>query len=386
MPEPVESETLKCHACGSHRVEEASALAALHRVTSDCKPWPPGGRLLRCLDCGLVQTAVNRAWRDDADRIYREYTIYHQSGGAEQRVFGGTGGVGQPRSERLIRAFQHEVSLPAAGRLLDIGCGNGSFLTAWSAGVPGWALTGTEVNDKYRTPVESIPGVERLHTGPLAELPGGYDVVTLIHVLEHIPDPVTFLAGLRPLLNPGGHLLIEVPDCGQNPPMLLVADHCSHFAPPLLAGVVAAAGFEPVIATHHWVTKEVSVVGRLPLAPVTAPPLRLPEDVSREVFQGWTALDAMLQRVRPLIGRPSFGLFGTAIAATWLDAQTGGAARFFVDEDPTRRGRTHLGRPIVAPSDVPPGSTVFVALPAVLAGEVTARLRVAGRGLEIVTP
>ncbi|MBX3745126.1 MAG: class I SAM-dependent methyltransferase [Verrucomicrobiae bacterium] len=386
MPESAPAEPLKCHACGSLHIEEAAAYAAFHRVTSDCKPWPQGGRLIRCRDCGLVQTAVTDAWRDDADRIYRDYTIYHQSGGSEQRVFGGTGGVGQPRSERLIRAFRQAVTLPQTGRLLDIGCGNGSFLTAWSRAVPGWALTGTEVNDKYRSLIEAIPGVERLHTGPLPELAGAYDVISLIHVLEHIPDPVSFLDGLRSLLRPGGLLLVEVPDCGQNPSMLLVADHCSHFAPPLLAGVVAAAGFESVVATHQWVAKEVSVVGRRPVAPGSTPALRLPEDSSREVFQGWTSLEAILARVQPLVSRPSFGLFGTAIAATWLDAQTGGAARFFVDEDPTRHGRTHLGRPILAPSDVPPGSTVFVALPAVLAGEVTTRLRNVGRNLDIVTP
>ena len=63
------------------------------------------------------------------------------------------------------------MELPARGRLLDLGCGNGSFLSAWSRLVPGWSLAGSEVSDKYRREVESIPGVEQLYTVDLDAIP-----------------------------------------------------------------------------------------------------------------------------------------------------------------------------------------------------------------------
>jgi hypothetical protein len=68
-------------------------------------------------------------------------------------------------------------------------------------------------------------------------------------------------------------------------------------------------------------------------------------DASERLIGGCQQLEAIARQVQSLAERPAFGLFGTAIAATWLDAQTGQAARFFVDEDTNRIGRTHLGRP-----------------------------------------
>lgn len=70
-----------------------------------------------------------------------------------------------------------------------------------------------------------------------------------------------------------------------------------------------------------------------------------------------------------------FGIFGTSIAATWLDAETRQAAAFFVDEDLQRVGKLHLDRPVFSPAAVPDGATVLLALPAVVAGPVVKRLR-----------
>lgn len=375
-----------CHACAVSDLELAPAYSRFDRVTSDCKPWPPGGELARCRSCGFVQTIVTPQWRQEADQIYAGYTIYHQSGGAEQNVFDNQSGAGKPRSDKIIQALRGACALPVNGRLLDIGCGNGSFLSAWSRLIPGWSLCGSEVSEKYKARVESIPGVEKLFACDVPDIPGSFDVISLVHVLEHIPSPVEVLRQARRKLKPGGLLFVEVPDCEQNVFMLLVADHCSHFSPPLLAGVVAAAGFEVLHATNSWVTKEVSVAARLGAGPEKPAPLRLPEADSLRVFGGWKQLEQILAKVEPLTKNANFGLFGTAIAATWLDAQTNRAARFFVDEDKNRVGREHLGRPILAPADLPPQATVFVALPQPLAGQVAERLNRLERGLHVVLP
>ena len=47
-----------CHACAVSDLELAPDYSRFDRVTSDCKPWPPGGELARCRSCGFVQTIV----------------------------------------------------------------------------------------------------------------------------------------------------------------------------------------------------------------------------------------------------------------------------------------------------------------------------------------
>jgi hypothetical protein len=57
----------------------------------------------------------------------------------------------------------------------------------------------------------------------------------------------------------------------------------------------------------------------------------------------------------------SFGIFGTSISATWLAGAVPEHVAFFVDEDPARVGRTHLGRPIRHPTEIS-DADVFVPL------------------------
>ena len=316
----------RCHVCGAADLDVAPAYARFRRVTSDCKPWPAGGTLARCCACGGVQTVVTAHWQQEADAIYAGYTIYEQGGGAEQRVFGDDHGIGQPRSDRLVARLRRSVSLPTRGRLLDIGCGNGGFLSAWSREIPGWSLYGTEVSTEHLPDLEPLPGFAGLVTGDLSKVAGTFDVISLVHVLEHIPDPIALLKRCREKLNPDGALFIEVPDCRQNPFMLLVADHCSHFSPALLAALVSAAGFEVREATNQWVTKEISVVATPGIGPTAANSLGCPQAESEAVFAGWQWLETILAKAAPLAHRRPFGLFGTAIAATWLDAELDGAA------------------------------------------------------------
>lgn len=367
---------MKCHHCSSTHLKTAADFAAAMRVTSDCKPWRPGGVLARCQTCGLVQTVTTPQWTSEADEIYTNYTIYHQSGGVEQPTFNAATGVGRSRSDAIVEALSRHITLPARGRALDFGCGNGAFLRAFSRALPGWTLFGSEVSEKYKQVVESIPGVERLYTGGIDSLPGGFDLISLVHVIEHIPGPGSFLQMLAAKLKPGGLLLIEVPNCEANPFILMVADHCSHFSVGTLARIASDAGFTILEVTSQWVPKEISLVTRWTPggAPVQAATGKL-EHEQGKVLEGWDFLKGVVAQARQISETSNFGIFGTSVAATWLDAQLGGKARYFADEDPDRVGRQHLGRVILAPKDIPAGGQLFIPLPVALAGQVAARIK-----------
>jgi len=382
-PPVSESQSQSCHACQAKSLELVPGSESLHRVTSDAKAWPPGSLIGRCRECGLVQTATTEAWLADIQRIYESYTIYHQGAGAEQSVFKQQDGRGSLRSDVLVEALSSRHELPAKGRLLDVGCGNGSFLKACSRALPDWELQGTEFDEKYQAEVEAIPGVSAMHGGKLEDVPGTFDVVSMIHVLEHIPDPIPVLKGIQGRLALGGLLFIEVPDCVRNPVMMLVADHCSHFSKESLASLVGGAGYREVEVADDWTPRELSLTARLAGAEV---PARGSQSDAAEVLAGLEWQKACAGEAERLADEGEFGVFGTSIAATWLEAQIGNRASFFVDEDPARVGREHLGKPILAPDDVEEGAAVYVALPHPLAGFIAERLNGLGRNLKVVAP
>jgi SAM-dependent methyltransferase len=368
-----------CHVCRG-AVEPLSAYSSLGRVTSDCKPWPRGGRLGACRSCGTIQKALDAAWWTEAEQIYRDYTIYFQSDGAEQAVF--TPGSGEPsaRSVRLLDKVAANVALPGSGRLLDVGCGNGALLRAFGKVNPGWRLAGFELSDKYRTVVEQIPGVERLYTGGLGDIPGAFDVITLIHALEHIHEPVAFLSQLRQRIVPDGLLLVEVPNVAANPFDVLVADHASHFTPVTATGVLQRAGFDVLQAATDWIPKELTLVAR-PLQGAAVAGGTVAQESGLELASqaaDWLHRVVSAARTASAGDRDRFGIFGTSINATWLATELDGGVGFFVDEDPNRRGRQFMGRPILHPDQVTGPANVFMLLVPALAADVSRRLEARG--------
>lgn len=367
-----------CGICGGGTLEEVLNYRSLQRVTSDCRSWPAGGRLGVCRACGAVQKPADDAFLTEIAAIYRSYTIYHQAAGAEQAVFEQVSGLPASRSVKLLDTFGRYAGLNATGRMLDVGCGNGATIRAFGQVAPGWTKVGTEFDDKYRSEVESIPLTEPLHVGPVGEVAGTFDVITMIHVLEHIVDPVAVLATLRGKLTPGGLLLIEVPHHPANPFELLIADHRSHFTADSLSRALTAAGYEIVSVAENWIPKELSVVARPAAAQRPAAPGGEPVAARDRIAGSIAWLRRTADRLRELADTGSVGLFGTSVAGTWLAAEAGDRIGFFVDEDPNRLGRSYLGRPVLSPATVAAGSRVFVGLPPAVAAGICGRLTTPG--------
>ncbi len=102
------------------------------------------------------------------------------------------------------------------GALLDIGCGMGDFCGV--ASEAGFTVYGSEFSDTYAGEARSRVSFEKLYVGRIQEIPfanAKFDVITLWHVLEHLPDPLETLTRLRTLLNPGGIVCLEVPNVEQ---------------------------------------------------------------------------------------------------------------------------------------------------------------------------
>jgi len=373
-----------CHICGAPGIDLVPGYETLCRVTSDCQPWPRGGRLAVCRVCGCVQKPVDPEWQSEIEKIYDAYSIYHQAAGSEQSVFEAATGAAASRSSHLLRQLRAHVPLPESGRLLDLGCGNGAFLRAASDALTSWLLAGTELGEKYRAVVEGIRGVEALYTCPPKQVPGTFDLITMVHVLEHIPSPKGFLTGLQDKLNPDGLLLIEVPNYSQNPFDLLIADHCSHFSPATLSYVIQDAGYELKSVASDWVPKELSGLARR--ARGGSAEIVPDAEALRSVSNNIRWLKAVVADATRLSSNTEFGLFGTSIAATWLACELQERVRFFVDEDPARVGRQYMRKPVYHPSAVPPGSRVLIAFPPHHSANLRARLLGYAKGYELILP
>ncbi|MDI1316874.1 class I SAM-dependent methyltransferase [Flavobacterium sp.] len=110
------------------------------------------------------------------------------------------------------RALKNKVKLINAqsekGKLLDIGAGTGDFLVV--AKKDGWNTTGIEPSAKAKG-IAISKGVNFADT--LSDLKShSFDIITMWHVLEHVPNLDEYILELKRLLKPTGTILIAVPN------------------------------------------------------------------------------------------------------------------------------------------------------------------------------
>ena len=94
------------------------------------------------------------------------------------------------------------------GSLLDIGAGTGDFLA--TAKKASWNITGIEPNEKAKAisiskDVSFADNLESIESH-------SFDVITMWHVLEHVPDLENQIKELKRLLKPNGTIIIAVPN------------------------------------------------------------------------------------------------------------------------------------------------------------------------------
>ena len=148
----------------------------------------------------------------------------------------------------ILEIVQSLLAITSQTRWLDYGCGNGGLVRYCRQEI-GCHIVGFE-EGWIRGPVRQ-QGIPLLDARTLARETGTFDVVTMIEVIEHVPDPVGTLEAVRACLRPGGLLFMTTgnarPHRGRLEHWRYVVPevHVSFFEPEALALALSKAGFRP---------------------------------------------------------------------------------------------------------------------------------------------
>lgn len=180
-----------CNLCNSNK----------YRIfLDDVKNREYGGsfRLVECEDCGLVYLNP----RPDKSEIGKYYSSVNYWSDSKDAI-GSYGHI-----------YKLTFNLISNGKVLDIGAGTGLFLSEFKR--KGWKIDGVELSPNAVDAAKTMFGIN-LMKGDLFDLnlrQGGYDLVTLNNVLEHLYDPAKTILKVNTLLKKGGILMISVPNIG----------------------------------------------------------------------------------------------------------------------------------------------------------------------------
>lgn len=202
-------------------------------------------RFVRCRSCDLIYQnpcARGAALMALYPRTYVTPALYSRRA-LEQRIALPVHGVRARKIEQYLQG----------GAFFEIGCGGGLFAKFMER--RGWSVSGIDAsleNVDYARRRLGLLGIEHAQWPPESGLPQGADVVAMIHLLEHLHDPVQALQAARRMIRRGGLLVVETPNTeswpfrlfGRRAFMVEAPRHLSLFSSSTLDECARRAGFE----------------------------------------------------------------------------------------------------------------------------------------------
>ena len=155
-----------------------------------------------------------------AGRMNYKEKIYKEGGGVVQDSYN-MDSMRSPEEHLAdpIRWYIHRLAssflgkLPVKGKLLDVGCGVGTFAKMTKElGFEVYAFDPAEEAIKY---ARKNFGLERTLAGTIDDIPTdwqNFDVISAIEVIEHVEAPRDLVSKIYKLLKPGGYIIVSVPN------------------------------------------------------------------------------------------------------------------------------------------------------------------------------
>ena len=245
---PVPLETLPCLLCGAERF--TTVLDGLRDLV-----WNKPGRfrIQRCDACDLVQTRP-RVVKESLSFYYRDTYGGEDGQGTDLKTFYDSP-VGEILNRYRVVTLQKVHAPGPEDRVLDVGCSFGHFLRTIQRET-GCQIAGLDF-DPGSIAQSVLDDTAALHTGELTDdaLPEDHFTVVSFHqCLEHVPDPLATLRSALRVLQPGGLVVVEVPNFsglwrhvfGSYWFPLFMPQHLVHFDRRTLPLTLEAAGFEVI--------------------------------------------------------------------------------------------------------------------------------------------
>jgi len=356
--------------------------------------------ICECTACGFIFSNP----RPEQQAYIRHYGELDEGSGQVFRDLQAAGDLTEG-STLLAQYISEILKQRPNGRLVDIGCGVGSFVNALNT--EHWTVEGVEPSTNAASAARRDGlSIHEGFLGSIALEPDGYDVVTILNVLEHIWDPNMALVEINRIAKDDALLVVAVPNTRY--PIAGLAEffeieHVSHFTAQTVRDFLHKHGWRDV----HWETcfgeekglfilaaREPGIWTGLPNADINDERDRVRQSIAEYAASREQLISAIRNTLSERLEHwlqdgARVALYGAGSYAAQLVEALGGDLTFEVvfDGDPRKWGQSFLGKTIHKPEDIQGcGIDVFLVASGAFVSEISATIhRFASPDVEIVT-
>ena len=343
---------LNCNVCGNPLGEPIYRSLSGHVLTSLCEVRSGNKRVWSCLHCGHLR---GEALPDTGKYYATDYRISLDQDDEDQ--------IYEVRDDRVVYRTEHQVDtlidklpLPQGALMLDYGCAKASTFKRLLTQRTDLQAHLFDVSDMYTAHWDRfvIPERRAVHVTP-PSWQGRFDVVTSFFALEHIPEPRKSVQSIASLLKDDGIFYGIVPNTFGNVADFIVIDHVNHFTIPSLHALLEGAGFVQIDidarahrgALVFLARKEGTASGPMDVKATLAR--------SQDLASYWTRLSDRIRSEEDAHGGVPAAIYGSGFYGAYIASslQRPDRLRNFLDHSPYQQGKVLLGKPVLAPEQLP---------------------------------
>ncbi|WP_455757111.1 class I SAM-dependent methyltransferase [Sulfurimonas sp.] len=330
---------MKCRLCDTLNINKVIDLNnKVHfSVMSDNRTIDESLVVYLCDNCFLMQKESSE---EKQLKYFSQFNSHQLTDGEEQMKF--LDGKSVPRSELIVDIISDYI-LSDSGKILDIGTGNGAFLKKFQKKFPTWEMYGQDLQDNSKDSILQIISEDRFIHDEIKNIDEKFNIISVIHVLNHIVDLELFIEDIQKLLSDDGQLIIQVPYILKSISDLVIIESINHFSKYSIDKLLSkyfknifisneVQGEMTIIASNKFFYKENS----------------FQENVT-DVYDIENKFNLLVSYL--INNKETINIFGTSPLGVYCSKVQEDKIAYFIDEDESKIGKSILNKMVVHPKD-----------------------------------
>jgi 2-polyprenyl-3-methyl-5-hydroxy-6-metoxy-1,4-benzoquinol methylase len=315
----------KCLICESK--EQIILKSKFKFVSSDIKKVKFTSDFFICSMCGCLQKKINKDYLKNVNKIYNYYTGFSKYDEIDQKKVSDLG-----ISNRCDLLFKKFLNKKKYYEILDYGSSNGAMLMPFINLSKKLYATDLKCNLNSKI-LKNKNFIKFLNINNFKNSKKKYDLITMIHVLEHLNKPHEVLSTIGEKLKKKGIIFIQIPNFFLNPFDLSVYDHTIHFDIDSLFELAKVSNLKIIKIDKEFMNGEFSIILKK---------TNKKENIKRSkisILEKVNCFNRFKKNISNISKIKNMSILGTSISSLCIKHNFKGKINNFYDEDRSKIGK-----------------------------------------------
>lgn len=317
-------------------------------VSSDIKCIPYKSDISICKICLIIQKKINKEYKKNITKIYKKYEGFTKFQSKDQKKY--FAGQFSDRCNIIYNKLLKKI-IKKNNIILDYGSSNGAMIEPLINEKKTFLIEACDIKNILSSKIKKNKKFIKFNFSKNffsnKNSDNRYDLITLIHVFEHLTNPLASLKSLSNKLNKSGKIFIQIPNFIENPYDLTVYDHTAHYTKESIFNIAMYAGLKVEKLFTNIIDCEFSILLSKNNQRNNKKVIVNNRYAFNKVLKNYDkSINWLKKQIFSLKGPKELNILGTSISATWIYSNFKNKKIKFYEEDTTKKNKFHIKKKI----------------------------------------